>query len=132
MRHILCFWILLSGISSLVFCGCGKEKPAGQATEVARVKPKEAAAQLQEAFTAAPTEAKENATIASEALRQADYEKAVVALQVIKDQGSLTFEQGLAVHNSMVSLEARLIAAMGAGDQNAKQAYEILKKSKRN
>ncbi len=132
MRRLLNIWILLSCLPVLVFCGCGKEKPAGQTAVVVRVKPKEAAVQLQEAFTAAPTEAKENATIASAALVQADYEKAVVALQVIKDQGSLTFEQGLAVHNSMVSLEARLIAAMGAGDQNAKQAYEILKKSKRN
>jgi hypothetical protein len=32
----------------------------------------------------------------------------------------------------MVSLEAKLISAMSAGDANAKRAYEQLKKARRN
>jgi len=93
--------------------------------------PKEAASQLQEAFVSAKVELKNDAKVASEALRTADYEKAILSLQVITARENLTFEQAMAVHNSMVSLEAKLIAAMDAGDPNAKRAYELLKKSKR-
>jgi hypothetical protein len=51
---------------------------------------------------------------------------------MMKEAGSLTVDQGIAVHNSMISLEARLISAVEAGDANAKRAYDQLKKSRRN
>src|SRR5437879_261052 len=60
--------------------------------------PKEAATELQKAFVSAKVEIKNDAKVASEALRTADYEKAVQSLQVITARENLTFEQGMAVH----------------------------------
>lgn len=110
--------------------GCSKSaKDSPSAAPVP--KPAQAASQLQQAFVSAPVEVKQTATVASEALRAADYEKAMQSLQAIKARQNLTLQQGMAVHESEVALEARLIAAMEAGDPNAKRAYERLKKSRR-
>jgi hypothetical protein len=111
--------------------GCSKSAGDG-ASAAAPLKPKEAASQLQQAFVSADVAVKNNANIASEALRTADYEKAIQSLQTIKARQNLSFDQGLAVHNSMVALESKLISAMNAGDANAKRAYELLKQSRRN
>lgn len=126
-------FLLAALCCTLLVSGCGREDPAPQkgSRSAASAKPKEAAAQLETVFASAPVEAKDNANIASEALRVADYEKAVVSLQVIKEQGNLTLDQGMAIHNSMVSLESKLITAIAQGDENAKRAYDLLKKSKR-
>jgi hypothetical protein len=94
--------------------------------------PKEAASQLQRAFTGASAEVKNTATVASDALKTADYEQAIKSLQVIKAGQNLTLEQGTAVYNTEMALEARLIAGIQAGDPNAKRAYEQLQKSRRN
>ncbi len=111
--------------------GCGKQKKEAVQLSVTPQKPQEAASQLQQVFVAAEPDVKAVASVASDAMRTADYEAAVHSLQTIKDRGGLSVDQGIAVQNSMVSLEAKLIAAMEAGDQNAKRAYEQLKKSKR-
>ena len=116
---------------SLVITGCGKPAdPSG--TPAAVLKPKEAANQLQQVFVNAEPEVKKTATAASQALQTADYENAVVALSAMKERGNLTFDQGMAVHNSMVALEAKLIAAADSGDANAKRAYDLMKKTRRN
>ena len=94
-------------------------------------KPKQAASSLEQAFGKADAEAKNTAAMASEALRTADYEKAVVSLEVIRARRDLSLQQGMAVQEAEVALTARLIAAMDAGDPKAKQAYELLKRSKR-
>ncbi len=65
-------------------------------------------------------------------MRKGDYEKAIVALQVMRNAKDITLEQGLAIHNSAVAMEVRLINAMDAGDPNAKRAYQLLKELKRN
>lgn len=122
---------LLLGALCLGVCACGKQA-ADPVEQIAPAKPAQAATQLDQAFTAAPTEIQEVAKAAADALQRADYESAVQSLQMIREQGSLTVDQGLAVHNSMISLEARLIAAMGAGDPNAKRAYDQLKKARKN
>lgn len=123
--------ILALALFGLAACGC-REKPSSPLEQAVPVKPKEAAAQIDQAFVQAPSEIQSYAKAASEALQRADYEGAVQSLQLIKEQGSLTVEQGMAVHNSMISLEAKLIAAMGAGDANAQRAYEQLKKARKN
>jgi hypothetical protein len=56
----------------------------------------------------------------------------IKSLEVIKARQNLTVEQGTAVYNSELALEARLIAGISADDPNAKRAYELLKKSRRN
>jgi hypothetical protein len=112
-----------------VLIGCGKSDtgvlPAANT-------PKKAASQLQQVFVNANVDAKNDAKTASEALQNADYEKAIQSLQILRARQNLTFDQGMAVYNSMVSVEGKLIAAMEAGDPNAKRAYELLKKSRRN
>lgn len=112
----------------LVLTGCSKS--TGDNVPVANT-PKAAASQLDQVFTSANVEVKNDAKVASEALRTADYEKAIESLQALKARQNLTFEQGMAVYNSTVALEGRLIAAMGAGDPNARRAYERWKESRR-
>lgn len=94
--------------------------------------PKEAAAQVEQVFQTAPPEVQEAVLLASEGLVSGEYEKAVVSLQSLQARGNLTFQQGMAVHNSMVAMEAQLVRAIEAGDPQAKQAYETLKRLKRN
>ena len=125
LDHVTCG---LSAVLLMAFSGCSKSTSDGVPTAST---PKQAASQLQEAFVSAPVEVKNDAIVASQALKSADYEKAILSLEAMKARQNLTFEQGMAVHNSMVSLEAKLIAAMEAGDPNAKRAYELLKKSRR-
>jgi hypothetical protein len=123
----------LVAISLALASGCGKPSdPAATTPAVAPSKPPEAASQLQQAFSSAPVEVKQSAEVASEALRTANYEQAVQALQGMRMRSGLTPEQGMAVYSSQRSLEASLIAAMQAGDPNAKRAYELLKKSRKN
>jgi hypothetical protein len=121
---------LCTGLLCLV-AGCGK-KTADPMQVAAPPKAKEAASQLEQAFSGAKPEVKSVTTVASQALKTEDYEAAIQSLQIVKERGDLTPEQGLAVHNSMISLEAKLISAVGAGDANAKRAYEQLKKARRN
>ena len=115
----------------LIVPGCGKSSSESGAETPPPKNTKEAASQLHQAFVSASPEVKNNAEAASQALQAADYEKAIPALQAMKARQNLTFEQGLAVHNSMVALEARLIAGVAAGDPNAKRAYDQFKKMKR-
>lgn len=107
--------------------GCGK---SGE--DAAVLTPVQAARSLDEHFAEAPPEVRQTVRVASEALREGNAEKAVVALQTARTQPTLTLDQGLAVHNSLVALEHQLIAAADAGDENAKRAYELLKRLKRN
>jgi hypothetical protein len=131
MNHHTFRAALLSGVLLCLVTGCGEKAPS-PVERAAPVKPKEAATQLDRAFAGASEEVKSVSSAASQALQTADYEGAVQSLQMIREKGGLTPDQGLAVHSSMVSLEAKLISAMSAGDANAKRAYEQLKKSRRN
>lgn len=121
-----CLTILSLG---LFLAGCSKkeEEPSGQIST-----PQQAASQLEQVFdTSADQGLKQNARVASEALRQGDYEKAVLSLQAVKTSEKVTIDQGLAVHGTTVMLEARLIQAIENGDPNAKKAYDLLKAMKR-
>jgi hypothetical protein len=122
---------LILALAALAACGKPKAKEPVQVSAIPQ-KPEKAAAQLQQVFVAAEPEIKTVANVASEALKTADYEAAIHSLQTIKERGGLTVDQGIAVQNSMISLEAKLIAGMQAGDANAKRAYEQLKRSRKN
>lgn len=115
---------------ALGLSGCGKS--GGKGELVVPDTPQEAASQLDQAFAAAPADVKANVDTASEAMRAGEYEKAVVALQSVKASQGVTLDQGLAIHGSIVSMEANLIQAMEAGDENAARAYQMLKRMKRN
>jgi hypothetical protein len=68
---------------------------------------------------------------ASQALRQGQFDQAVVNLQVVRNSEALTLDQGLAVHSSVVAMEQALLSRVEAGDPNARRAYELLKALKR-
>lgn len=131
MKNILL--CTLGSLAMVVVFSAGCSKKAEDITPTAiPPKPQEAASQIQQAFVSAAPEVQTTANVASEALRTADYEKAIQSLQTIKARQNLTYDQGIAVYNSERALEAKLISAINAGDPNAKRAYEMLKKSRRN
>jgi hypothetical protein len=124
------FLALLAALLALS-SGCGgSSKETAGATPATT--PKQAASQLQQAFGTAPPEVKGAATTASDAMQAADYARAAQALEAIKAQKNLTVEQSMAVHESEASLEMRLISAMQNGDPKAREAYEQLKRRRRN
>jgi hypothetical protein len=112
--------------------GCGKSSKDATTGTAPATTPKEAASQLQQAFVAATPEVKSAATTAADALQAADYERAIQNLESIKAQRNLTVEQSMAIHESEASMEMRLIRAMESGDPKARQAYEQLKRRRRN
>ena len=111
--------------------GCDKSKEQTEAPSAAPPKPQAAATELQHAFVNARPEVQKPAQEAAQALQSANYEQAIKSLETVRVRPGLTPEQNMAIHNSSRSLEARLIAAMEAGDPNAKRAYEMLKQSRR-
>lgn len=118
-------------VAALLFllAACGRQ--AGDKPVVA-TNPKEAATGLEASFQAAPESVRENVRLASEAMRQAQYEQAILSLGAVREQASMTLDQGMAIHGAVVSMESELIAAMQAGDPNAKRAYALLRAMKRN
>ncbi len=119
-------WLVVA--TAIAITGCRRS------TNDARIEtrsPKAAASQLEEAFAQADSDMAEQARAAANAMESGQYQQAVASLQSIRSQQDLTLEQGMAVHGSLVSMEAQLIQAIQAGDPNARQAYELLKALKR-
>ncbi|MFM1944219.1 MAG: hypothetical protein RI897_3201 [Verrucomicrobiota bacterium] len=131
MKQLNRFGMVVGGVALLlVLAGCS----GGGEEELMLGRPEtsqEAAVQVNEVFQGAPPEIQEAAQVAAEGLKTGDYEKAVLSLQAIQASGNLTVNQGMAVHNSMVTLEAELIAAKQSGDPAAIAAYERWKNLKR-
>ena len=113
----------------LLLPACGRQ---GGDDRVTVTNPKEAATGLEASFEGAPAAVRENVRLASEAMRQAQYEQAILSLGAVREQSNMTLDQGMAMHGAVVSLESELIAAMQAGDPNAKRAYALLRAMKRN
>jgi ABC-type phosphate transport system substrate-binding protein len=119
--------VLMAGALGLTSCGKSKT----DALPPPPRNPKQAATQLEQAFASSGSETVADVKQVSDAMRQGQYDKAVMSLQVVRSRGNLTLEQGVAVHGSIVAMEAQLIQAMGSGDPNAKRAYELLRAMKR-
>lgn len=92
--------------------------------------PAEAAGQIESAFTDAPEAFRRAASEASAALRSGDLPRAVESLGALRASEDVTLNQGMAVHNSLVLLEARLIAEAEGGDPRAREAYAMLRRLK--
>lgn len=119
---------LLVGFAATFLFGCGMSEDE----RLARV-PKnmsEAASELEQVFANADSATKENASIATRALREGEYDKAVVSIMSIKNQDNLSFEQGMILRNSMVTLQRDLMSAAEDGDRNAVKAIELLGRMK--
>ncbi|HOK78119.1 MAG TPA: hypothetical protein PLW35_10415 [Verrucomicrobiota bacterium] len=119
--------MVLSGCVALTACKRASDEPRLETKN-----PKVAASQLEQAFASAPSDVAEQAKAAAQAMQAGEYERAITSLEAVRGQENLTLEQGMAVHSSVVSMEAKLIQAIQAGDPNAKRAYELLKALKRN
>lgn len=135
MRHIKartsisCVIFLAALPLILSSAGCGKSPD----TDPAKAQtPAQAGSGLDQAFQSASAPLKESASLAAEAMRKGEYEKAIVSLHTARQATNITLEQGLAIHSSMVTLERDLINAIERGDENAKKAYELLRRTKRN
>jgi outer membrane murein-binding lipoprotein Lpp len=123
-------WVAWLGgiILSLFLAGCGG---SNETDSPLAESPEQAASQIEQAFSDADNATRQVAAAASEALRKGEYEKAIVSLETVRDAPDVTPDQGLAIYNSTVALEQRLISAMEAGDKNAERAYQMLKAFKR-
>ena len=117
--------VLGIGLGTLIGCSRKDADEVKLATT-----PSEAASQLDSAFASAPAEFQRAAGEASSALRSGDLSRAVESLGALRESGSVSLQQGVAVHGSMVLLESRLIAASEAGDPKAREAYTQLKRLK--
>ena len=115
--------------ASLLLAACGRQDASERPIVT---DPKEAATGLEASFENAPAAVQENVRLASEAMRKAEYEQAILSLGAVREQSNMTLDQGLAVHGAVVSMESELIAAMQSGDPNARRAYELLRALKRN
>ncbi len=121
--------VVLSAFAVLFLDGCSKS--SDDLSEVVPRSPHEAASQLQKVFETAAPEVRQTVRVVSEAMRKDDYEKAVVSLQIIRNGKNITLDQGLAIHNSELAMQRKILSGMEAGDENAKRAYKILKELKR-
>jgi len=127
--HPACLTSLLALAAALLLAACGRQDPSERPIVT---DPKAAATGLEASFENAPAAVQENVRLASEAMRKAEYEQAILSLGAVREQSNMTLDQGLAVHSAVVSMESELIAAMQSGDPNARRAYELLRALKRN
>lgn len=109
----------------LTAAGCGPRDETGPVAN-----PKQAAHQLDQAFAGAPESFRKAAADAASALQSGDLGRAVESLGVLRASEGVSVDQGLAVHNSMVLLESRLLERLESGDAEAQKAYALLKKLK--
>jgi len=116
--------------AALLLPGLGCRKSSAELDLKLPGSTKEAATRLEAAFANEDAETKAQAGQAAAALRQGQYEKAVVTLMAMRARPTGTLQQGLAVHNSIVSLEVTIVEAMDAGNQDAKRAYQLLRQLK--
>jgi hypothetical protein len=113
----------------LIIAGCGK---SGDDGHLSAKSPEQAAAVLDQSFATADAGTKQNVNAVSEALRKREFEKAVVSLGTVQQAPNITIDQGMAIQNSSILLERELINAIERGDPKAQQAYDLLKRMRRN
>ncbi|MDB4746245.1 hypothetical protein OAG52_03540 [Verrucomicrobia bacterium] len=91
-----------------------------------------AADHLSDAFQGADGESLKNAGIASAAIKKGQFQKALYAIETIKAKPDVSFDQGVAINDSLINLERELIYRVEDGDPKAIAAYELLKRINRN
>ncbi|MBI4327904.1 MAG: hypothetical protein HY674_21950 [Chloroflexi bacterium] len=132
MKTRLTFWpssILGVFSAGLLLAGCGGSK---EKDRLPAANPQQAASQLEQAFEKADASMQQNVSLASQAMRNREFEKAIVSLHTVQQAPGITLEQGMAIRSSAITLELELIKAMERGDQNARRAYLLLKQVRRN
>ena len=71
----------------------------------------EAASELETIFADSDPATQKHASIATQALREGQYDKAVASIMNLRNQENLSFEQGMTLRNSMVTLQRELLEA---------------------
>lgn len=114
----------LTGVAAVTLFGCGMSEDERLARAPKNIS--EAASELEQVFADADSATKKNASVATQALRDGKYDKAVVSIMSIRNQDNLSFKQGMILRNSMVTLQQDLISAVEDGDPHAIKAMELL------
>ena len=121
--------LLTALLVSLLVIGCGDADDGRIRTSS---NPEEAADHLSDAFSGADKDSQKNASIASQAIKKGQFQKALYAIETIKAKPDVNFDQGVAINDSLVNLERELIYRVEDGDPKAIAAYELLKRINRN
>ncbi len=121
--------IAFSLLAALALAGCGSEEDGNLRRSDS---PAQAAEHLADAFANANDRKKKNVNDAAAAIEKGEYRRALIAIETIKTEPEITYEQGLAVNDLMINLERELISGVDAGDPQAIAAYELLKRINRN
>ena len=114
---------------SLLLVACGDTDDGHIRTSKS---PEAAADHLSDAFSGADSDSMKNASIASKAIKKGQFQKALYAIETIKAKPDVSFDQGVAINDSLVNLERELIYRAEDGDKKAIAAYELLKRINRN
>lgn len=88
------------------------------------------ATQLEQLFDDANAQAQKNAQIASQAMRDQEWEKAVTALNSFNQFENVTYEQAMSVKMSVKNLQYELASRIET-DPAARRAWEKLKAASR-
>ena len=114
--------------AALVLSGCThKEDEKPVAVEPIR-HPEKAATVLEQAYQKADSGAKTAVDEVTRALKQKDYEGAVVGLQVLQANPARSFEQSQVLIGMMAGLQKELAEGAERGDPKAIKAIEALKR----
>lgn len=116
---------ILGLITLAALVGCDSVDDSAPVTSTSQ-----AVHRLDKAFAGAPENFRRAATDASNALNAGELGKAVESLGALRTSEGVTVDQGLAVHNTMVMLEATLLERVEAGDAEARKTYAMLKRLK--
>lgn len=110
------------------FAGCGDQ--AEHDYRRSSDTPAEAAEHLTEAF--ANSKAEKHVAVASQSLKNGEYKKAVVAIQLVKTTPGMTLNQGIAIRDYLKNLSRELSERAKDGDPKAKEALYMLREISRN
>src|SRR6266567_1826281 len=115
---------------SILLAGCGhKSRDAAVSISPEPVPPAKASAQLETVFQpAASVPVRQEATVASVALKNDQLDVAYAALQKLKYSNTLTPEQDMAVRNAIIGLSEKIARGVSAGDP---RAIEMAKRMQR-
>ena len=113
-------------VLSFVGCGGGTEPNYRRSSDT----PAEASNHLTEAF--ANSKAKKHAAAASQSLKNGEYKKAVVSIQLLKTTPGMTLDQGIAIRDYLNNLSRELSERAENGDPKAKAALHMLREISRN
>lgn len=115
-------------VALVSLAGCGREDEVSLSNPPRTIEA--ASTAMERVFeNEAPPAIQKNAAIIGEAMRTREFEKASAGILLMENTPGLTRQQGMAVMHSRYLLEENLARAMEQGDENARRAFELLRRS---